>query len=315
MIRAALARATELLLVAFGASVLTFLMTRLVPGDAAQVMLGASDTSPERLAALRHQLGLDANWVTQYGRWIGHASRGDFGTSVWTGEPVLNEIAGRVGVTAELTILGLATAIILSIPAGCLMAALRSSAADYVVRVLTIVGVTMPSFWLGAMLLFGAGTWMPGVPLVGYVPFAEDPAQNLQRMILPVVALALPVVASLSRIVRAAMIEALGQDYVRTARAKGLSPRLVLFRHALRNALIPFTTSVGIMAGYLFGGSVVIEQVFALPGLGRLMVGAIAERNYPLIQAAILLATLVFVLVNFAVDLVYVAIDPRARAR
>ena len=132
-------------------------------------------------------------------------------------------------------------------------------------------------------------------------------------MVLPVVALALPVVATLSRVVRAAMVEALGQDYVRTARAKGLPPRVVLFRHALRNALIPFTTSVGIMAGYLFGGSVVIEQVFALPGLGRLMVGAIAERNYPLIQAAILLATLVFVAVNFLVDLLYVAIDPRAR--
>ncbi len=314
MIRAVSTRAGELLLVAFGASVLTFLMTRLVPGDAAQVMLGASDTSPERLAVLRHQLGLDENWVAQYGRWIGHAARGDFGTSVWTGEPVLHEIAGRVGITAELTLLGLALAILVSIPAGCLMAALRSSAADYTVRVLTIVGVTIPSFWLGSMLLFGAGRLTPGIPLVGYVPFGEDPWQNLQRMILPVIALALPVVATLSRIVRAAMIEALGQDYVRTARAKGLPPRLVLFRHALRNALIPFTTSVGIMAGYLFGGSVVIEQVFALPGLGRLMVGAIAERNYPLIQAAILLATLVFVLVNFAVDLVYVAIDPRARA-
>ncbi len=314
MIRAISARMAELLLVAFGASVLTFLMTRLVPGDAAQIMLGASDTSPERLAVLRHQLGLDENWIIQYASWIGHALRGDFGASVWTGEPVLGEIAGRVGVTVELTLLGLAVAILLSIPAGCLMAALRSSAADYTVRVLTIVGVTIPSFWLGAMLLFGAGRLMPSMPLVGYVPFAEDPAQNLQRMILPVIALALPVVATLSRIVRAAMIEALGQDYVRTARAKGLPPRLVLFRHALRNALIPFTTSVGIMAGYLFGGSVVVEQVFALPGLGRLMVGAIAERNYPLIQAAILLATLVFVLVNFLVDLVYVAIDPRARA-
>lgn len=314
MIRAVSTRAGELLLVAFGASVLTFLMTRLIPGDAAQVMLGASDTSPERLAVLRHQLGLDENWMFQYGRWIGHAASGDFGTSVWTGEPVLHEIVGRVGITAELTLLGLALAILVSIPAGCLMAALRSSAADYIVRVLTIVGVTIPSFWLGSMLLFGAGRLTPGIPLVGYVPFGEDPWQNLQRMILPVIALALPVVATLSRIVRAAMIEALGQDYVRTARAKGLPPRLVLFRHALRNALIPFTTSVGIMAGYLFGGSVVIEQVFALPGLGRLMVGAIAERNYPLIQAAILLATLVFVLVNFAVDLVYVAIDPRARA-
>jgi peptide/nickel transport system permease protein len=314
MIRAMLARGAELLFVLFGVSVLTFLMIRLVPGDAAQIMLGASDTSPERLAALRHRLGLDAPMVVQYARWIWHALHGDFGTSVWTGAPVLGEIAGRVGVTAELTLLGMLVAIVLAIPAGCLMAALRASAADYAVRILSIVGVTMPSFWLGAMLLYGAGRVLPGVPLVGFVPFAQAPAANLQRMILPVLALALPVVATLARVVRAAMIEALGQDFVRTARAKGLSEWLVVFRHALRNALIPFCTSVGIMAGYLFGGSVVIEQVFALPGLGRLMVGAIAERNYPLIQAAILLATATFVAINFLVDLVYVAIDPRAQA-
>jgi peptide/nickel transport system permease protein len=313
MIGAVLARAGELLFVAFGVSVLTFLMIRLVPGDAAQMMLGASDVSPERLAALRHQLGLDESLVAQYARWIWRALHGDLGISVWTGAPVLDEIAGRVGVTFELTLLGLLAAIAISIPAGCLMATLRSSAADYGVRILSIVGVTIPSFWLGAMLLFGAGKMLPGIPLVGYVPFADEPWTNLQRMILPVIALALPVVSTLARIVRSAMIEALGQDFVRTARAKGLPERVVVFRHALRNALIPFCTSVGIMAGYLFGGSVVVEQVFALPGLGRLMVGAIAERNYPLIQAAILLATATFVLVNFCVDMIYVAIDPRAR--
>jgi peptide/nickel transport system permease protein len=313
MIRALLGRIAELLFVAFGVSVLTFLMIRLVPGDAAQVMLGASDTSPERLAALRHQLGLDQPLFYQYADWIWRALHGDFGTSAWTGMPVIEEIAGRVGVTAELTILGLLVAVVLAIPAGCLMAALRSSTADYAVRILSIAGVTIPSFWLGAMLLYGAGVFAPGVPLIGWVPFADAPLENLQRLLLPVTALALPVVATLARVVRAAMIDALGQDYVRTARAKGIGEFMVVFRHALRNALIPFTTSLGIMAGYLFGGSVVIEQVFALPGLGRLMVGAIVERNYPLIQAAILLATTVFVLVNFCVDVVYVAIDPRAR--
>ena len=204
-------------------------------------------------------------------------------------------------------------AIVLALPAGCAMAALRSSAADYAVRLLSIVGITLPSFWLGTLLLYGAAALAPGVPLIGWVPFARDPLANLSHIALPVVAIALPVVASLARIVRAAMLEALRQDYVRTARAKGLSERVVLFRHALRNALIPFVTNAGIMAGYLFGGSVVIEQVFALPGLGRLMVGAIAERNYPLVQAAILLATMVFVLVNALVDLLYAAIDPRVR--
>jgi ABC-type dipeptide/oligopeptide/nickel transport system permease component len=161
MIKAALSRATELLLVAFGVSVLTFLMIHLVPGDAAQVMLGASDVAPERVAALRHQLGLDQSLIGQYLHWIGGALHGDFGRSVWTGEPVIGEIAGRVGVTVELSVLGLILAILLAVPAGCLMATMRTSAADYAVRVLSIIGVTIPSFWLGAMLLFGAGVLTP----------------------------------------------------------------------------------------------------------------------------------------------------------
>ena len=314
MTRALLLRGADLLFVAFGVSVLTFLMIHLIPGDAAQIMLGAADASPEKVAALRARLGLDRPLVVQYALWIGHALAGDFGLSIWTGRPVLEEIAGRVGVTIELTLLGLASAIVIAIPLGCLMATLRSSMADYVTRVVSIVGVTIPSFWLGTMLIYGTSALLPGVQVVGWVPFAIDPIGNLQRMILPVVALALPALAGLSRIVRAAMLEALTQDYVRTARAKGVSEARVIFAHALRNALIPFVTAVGIILGYQFGGSVVVEQVFALPGLGRLMIGAITERNYPLIQAAILLATVVFVVVNFLVDVLYLAIDPRARA-
>jgi peptide/nickel transport system permease protein len=314
MIRTVLLRALELALVAFGVSVLTFLMVRLVPGDAAQLMLGASDASPERIATLRHALGLDRSFVVQYAIWMGNVLHGDFGTSIWTGRPVLEEIAGRVPVTLELTCLGLAVALVLAVPLGCLMATVHAPTADVALRVLSIVGVTVPSFWLGTMLLYGAGRLAPGVPMVGWVRFADDPVGNLQRMVLPTIALALPVLTTLARVVRAAMLDALSQDYVRTARSKGLSEMRVVFVHALRNALIPFTTSAGIMAGYLFGGSVVVEQVFALPGLGRLMVGAIAERNYPLVQAAILLATATFVLVNFAIDLIYAAIDPRVRA-
>jgi peptide/nickel transport system permease protein len=315
MTQALLRRLGELAFVAFGVSVLSFLMVRLIPGDAVQIMLGANaEVTPDRIAALRHQLGLDQPIVTQYLHWLGRVLHGDFGTSLWTGRPVIEEIAGRVGVTAELTVLGLLAAIVLAVPAGCLMAAFRSSAGEYAVRILSIVGITVPSFWLGTMLLYGTVAWLPGFAAVGWVPFAQDPLGNLRRVVLPVISLALPVVASLARIVRAAMLDALRQDYVRTARAKGLRERVVLFRHALRNALIPFVTNAGIMAGYLFGGSVVVEQVFALPGLGRLMVGAIAERNYPLIQAAILLATLTFVLVNAIVDLIYAAIDPRVRS-
>ncbi len=307
------ARLAQLLLVTFGVSVLAFLLIHLIPGDAAQLTLGAEDISPEKLAAVRAEMGLDRPLVVQYGIWLSHVLRGDLGRSISTGAPVLEEIAGRVGVTVELTLLSLAAAVLLAIPTGCLMAVLRGSWADVATRLVTIIGVTMPGFWLGTMLLYGADAVLPGVPLVGWVPFSQDPAGNLQRMVLPVIALALPVLAALARVLRASMQEILFAEFIRVARAKGLGEARVIFRHALSNALIPFITSAGILAGYLFGGSVVIEQVFALPGLGRLMVGAIAERNYPLLQAALLLATTVFVLTNFLVDLLYLAVDPRTR--
>lgn len=314
MLGSLLKRLGELAVVAMGVSVLTFLMIRLIPGDAVQVMLGANaEATPGQIAALRSQLGLDQSVFTQYVGWIGRALHGDLGTSVWTGRPVLEEILPRVGVTAELTGLALVAAAALAVPLGCLMATARRRWADYGVRIVSIVGITMPSFWLGTLLLYGVASLAPEAQVLGWVPFADDPWGNLQRAALPVMALALPVLASLARVVRASMVEVMRQDYIRTARAKGLPERTVVAVHALRNALLPFLTSFGIMAGYLFGGSVVVEQVFALPGLGRLMVGAIAERNYPLVQASILLATLTFVAVNALVDALYAVVDPRVR--
>lgn len=300
------------MIVAFGVSVLTFSMIRLIPGDAVQVTLGANaEVSPAQIATIRTRLGLDQSMPVQYGQWLWRALHGDFGTSVWTGRPVLEEILPRIGVTAELTLLALLGAGLLAIPLGCAMAG--SGPARGPLRLLGIVGITTPSFWLGTLLLYGAAALLPGVAVVGWVPFTQNPAGNLARMALPVLALALPVLAALARVLRASLTEALGQDYIRTAHAKGLTRRRVVLAHALRNALLPFLTSFGITAGYLFGGSVVVEQVFALPGLGRLMVGAIAERNYPLVQASILLATLAFAAVNALVDLLYAAIDPRLR--
>ena len=309
-------RLIDLATVLFGVSVAVFLMIRLIPGDAVQIMLGANtEITPDRIAALRGRLGLDRPVIEQYFTWAGGILRGDFGVSVWTGRPVIQEIASRVCVTAELTLLSLALAIALAVPAGCITAYLRSSLSDYIIRILTIAGITVPSFWLGAMLILLFYVYFPGYPSVGYVPFAEAPWENLKRMLLPSIALGLPVMAMLTRIVRTSMLDALGQDYIRTARAKGLGEFRVVFKHALRNALIPFVTAAGIMLGYLFGGSIVVEQVFALPGLGRLMLGAISERNYPLIQAAILLVTAAFVVVNFCIDMLYFAIDPRMRAK
>jgi peptide/nickel transport system permease protein len=313
--RLVLARLVDLLFVLFCVSVIVFFMIRLVPGDAVAIMLGANtEVTPERMADLRARIGLDRPIVEQYLRWIGAALAGDLGRSLWTGRPVLDEIAVHVWPTLQLTLLSLAIGAGLAVPAGCLMAKLRGRTADAVMRVVTVVGLTVPNFWLGIVMILTLATLAPTLQALGYVPFAGDPWGNLGRLILPAIALSLPILANLSRLLRSAMLDALAQDYIRTARAKGASETSVLYRHALRNALIPFVTSVGIMTGYLLGGAIVVEQVFAIPGLGRLILGAIGERNYPLLQATILLVTSGFVLINFLVDLLYLAIDPRVRA-
>lgn len=311
-----LGRLVDLAVVLFGVSVIVFLMVRLIPGDAVAIMLGANtEITPERIAELRARLGLDRPLLEQYGMWIGAVLRGDLGTSIWTGRPVLGEIAASLGPTLQLTFLSVAVGAGLSIPLGAFMAQARGGASEVAVRVGAIAGLTIPSFWLGIVAILVMARLLPGVSTLGYVPFFEDPLGNLQRMVLPVFALSLPMLANLSRLVRSAMLDALSQDYIRTARAKGASRRRVVYRHALRNALIPFVTSVGVSFGYLLGGAIVVEQVFAIPGLGRLLLGAIAERNYPLIQATILVVTASFVLVNFAVDLLYAVIDPRVSRR
>lgn len=309
-------RLLDLFIVLLGVSILVFLMIRLIPGDAVAIMLGANtEITPERLLELRTRLGLDQSLTTQYLGWISDALRGDFGTSIWTGRSVISEIAANCWPTFELTLLSVVAGAGLSIPLGCFMASARGGFSEAIVRMTAIAGLTIPSFWLGIVLIFMAAAWFPGVSTIGYVPFSTDPMANLQRMLLPVIALSLPMLANLSRLVRSAMLDALSQDYIRTARAKGVGPRGIVYKHALRNALIPFITSVGVSTGYLLGGSIVIEQVFAIPGLGRLVLGAIAERNYPLVQATILVMTFSFVIVNFVVDLLYSVIDPRVSQR
>jgi peptide/nickel transport system permease protein len=305
-------RFIDLCFVLFGVSIIVFLMIRLIPGDAVAIMLGANtEITPDRIAELRDRLGLDDPLLVQYGHWLWGVVQGDLGTSIWTGRPVLGEIASAIWPTVELTALSVLVGAGLSVPIGAFMAQARGGAAEVAVRIGAIAGLTIPSFWLGIVSIFLVAKLLPGVSALGYVPFTDNPLGNLQRMVLPVIALSLPMLANLSRLVRSAMLDALGQDYVRTARAKGASRRRVVYRHALRNALIPFVTSVGVSVGYLLGGAIVVEQVFAIPGLGRLVLGAISERNYPLVQATILVITATFVLVNFAVDLLYAAIDPR----
>jgi len=307
-------RLLDLLIVLFGVSIIVFLIIRLIPGDAVAIMLGANtEITDTGLAELKARLGLDKPMFVQYWYWLGNALTGDFGESIWTGRPVISEIAANMWPTIELTLLATLIGAGLSVPVGCFMAQTRGSASEVTVRMFAIAGLTIPSFWLGIVSIFLVAKFLPGTSMLGYVPFTEDPIENLKRMILPVIALALPMLANLSRLIRSAMLDALNQDYIRTAKAKGASRRRIVYRHALRNALIPFITSVGVSTGYLLGGSIVIEQVFAIPGLGRLVLGAIAERNYPLVQATVLVMTTAFVLVNFTVDLLYAIIDPRIR--
>jgi peptide/nickel transport system permease protein len=308
------ARLFDLFLVLFCVSVIVFCMVRFIPGDAVAIMLGANtEVTPERIAALRSRIGLDRPIVEQYLTWAGAALRGDFGTSLWTGRPVAGEIALHVWPTVQLAVLALVLGAGLAVPVGCLMATWRGRFGDAVMRIVSVVGLTIPNFWLGIVMILALATFAPSLQALGYVPFTQDPLGNITRLLLPAIALALPILANLARLVRSAMLDALQQDYIRTARAKGASEFSVLYKHALRNALIPFITSTGIMTGYLLGGAIVVEQVFAIPGLGRLILGAIAERNYPLLQATILVVTSGFVLVNFAVDLLYTAVDPRVR--
>jgi peptide/nickel transport system permease protein len=307
-------RLIDLVIVLFGVSVITFLLIRLVPGDAVAIMLGANtEVTPERVAELRARIGLDQPMVIQYAQWIGAVLRGDFGLSLWTRQPVISEIAAHIWPTMELAFLALFLGAALAVPLGVLMARLRGKGWEIGLQIGSVVGLTVPSFWLGIMMILVLTAIAPQLQMLGYVPFLEDPLGNLARLILPAFALTLPILANLSRLVRSAMLDVLQQDYIRAARAKGVSERSILYKHALRNALIPFVTSVGIMTGYLLSGAIVVEQVFAIPGVGRLLLGAIAERNYPLLQATILLVTVVFVGVNFLVDMLYAFIDPRVR--
>ncbi len=305
-------RLLDLGFVLFGVSVLIFLMLRLIPGDAVAIMLGANiDITPERVEALRRQLGLHLPMHEQYVQWLGGVLRGDLGRSVWTGRPVTDEILGRLPVTLQLSAMALCFAIAVAFPLGILAARARGGGADAFVRLASIVGLTVPSFWIGVLMLYATSMYLPTWPTIGYVPFAEDPWGNLARMILPTIAVSLPMIAGLTRILRSSLLDVLSLDYIRTGRAKGLASRSLFYKHALRNAMIPVITVIGVQVGYLLSGVVVIEQVFAIPGLGRLVIGAINERNYPLAQGVILVATVVFVFVNLLVDLAYAWIDPR----
>jgi len=303
-------RFPSLLLTLFLISLVTFVVVQVVPGDPAQIILG-TEAPPEALADLRAQLGLHRPLPLQYLSWLTGVLRGDLGVSLRHGRPVATLIAERLPVTLSLATLSLSLAVLLAVPLGILAATHQHSALDYGVLLLAQAGLALPSFWIGILLILLFALSWRWLPSGGYVPWGESPLEALRSLVMPILALGLPVAGVLARLVRASMLEELSRDHIRTARAKGLSETQIIVRHVLRNALIPTVTLLGLQLGFLLGGSIVIEQVFALPGVGRLVLFAINNRDLPLIQGLVLFIAALVVTINFLVDMAYTWLDPR----
>jgi peptide/nickel transport system permease protein len=294
-------------------AVAVFALIRLIPGDPAQVLLGEG-ADRASLTLLHGQLGLDKTLPVQFLIWVGHALRGDLGNSISTGEPVTGLIVQRFQLTATVVLIAVAAATLIAICAGLMAAWRRHSATDLAVVTAATLVLAIPSFWLGLILLLVFGVKLGWLPVVGYVPFSEDGAQATLFLLLPVLTLTITESGVLTRMMRASSVEVLQMEYITHARAKGLSEAAVLLRHVFPNAFAPTLTLVGLTLGHLLGGIAVIETVFTLPGLGRLMVDSILARDYPVIQGCLLFTGLVYVLINLIVDLCYPLFDPRVTA-
>ena len=297
-----------------GVTLVVFLMLRLIPGTVVEQMIGADAVvSQEMVAQLKRFFGLDQSWWVQYGRWLGQLVQGDLGTSWRTGKPVVSLIRERLPVTAELTFLAVGLALVLGVAVGIVAAARRRTAVDQVAQVGALVGLSVPVFWQGTMLILFFSLYLRWMPPVVWVDFWADPRRNLTIMLLPALCLGTASAANIARTTRACMLDVLRSDYVRTASAKGLAGRVIVLKHAFKNALIPIVTVAGLQAGYLLGGTVVVEEVFTLPGVGRLVLWSIYQRDYPLTQSTILFIAALFMAINLAVDVLYGFLEPRIR--
>ena len=297
-----------LALVAVGA----FLLVHLVPGDPAMVMLG-SDATPQQIQTLRAQMGLDRSLPEQFVIWVGQSLHGNLGESFFLGRPVTQALMERLPATMQLATLSLVFSLLIGIPAGILAAVRQNSWWDQAVMVTAMAGISIPSFWLGLALILLFSVQLGWLPSGGYVPLSEDFWGGVRILILPSISLGLMQAALIARMARSSMLEVLRQDYVRTANAKGLAWARVTLKHALKNAMVPVITTVGTAFGVLLGGAVIVEIVFTYPGLGRLVVLAVQRRDYPLVQGALLLTSVIYVAVNLAVDLLYSVFDPRIK--
>jgi len=309
-----LRRLVQLIPTLFGISILVFALMRLLPGDVIRVLVGPElNITPEQRATLERMLGLDAPLHLQYLRWLGGVLTGDLGVSLRNSQPVTEILKQRFPITLELSILALLVSWIIAVPLGVLTAVRRKGWLEFFSQVIGLLGLSLPNFWLATMLLLVTSLWFRWQPSPLWVSIFEDPWTNLQMMILPVISLSAALIAAVMRMVRSSMLEVLGQDYIRTARAKGLSEWLTLARHALKNAFIPVVTVMGVQLGLLLGGAVVIEQIFGLPGIGWRILNGIYQRDYTLVQGGVLFVAVVFVLINLIVDLLYAYLDPRIR--
>jgi peptide/nickel transport system permease protein len=293
-------------------SILAFLLINLLPGDPAVVIAG-DQASPEAIAAVRHNLGLDKPLIEQLGIWFLHLLQGNFGASLMLNQSVVSAMGERLPVTLSLALLSIAITLPIGIFAGAVAAYYRQTWIDSCVMTLALLGVSAPAFWVAILSIILFSVTLRWFPTGGYTPFMQDPVLWLRSLVLPAVMLSLFQIGFLARMTRSAMLDVLSQDYVRTARAKGLSEWKTVSKHAFRNALILIVTAIGILLSTAIGGSVVIEQVFALPGVGRLVVQGILARDYPLVQGVMLIYGFAFVLINLAVDLIYTFADPRVR--
>jgi len=295
-----------------GITILVFLVTYFIPGDPARVLAGA-EAPPEVVAGLRHQWGLDRPVHVRYGFWMANIARGNLGESYFSHQTVLQLVRRAFPVTFELAMLSLLVALLIAVPSGIVSAVRPRSWFDLGATAAGFVGLSVPGFWLGIMLIYLFAVELRWLPAGGFAPLAGGLVHNLRSMILPAIALGTFASTQLMRYLRAGMLDVLNADYIRTARAKGLAAAMVLVRHAMRNALIPFMTVLGVQMGYLLGGTVITESVFALPGMGRLVLNAILNRDYQVATGIILLIATSFVLLNLAVDLLYPVLDPRVR--
>jgi len=294
-------------------SVLIFAGVRVIPGDVCRIVLQSPEVDQAQCDVLYARLGLDQPVIEQYFSWITNVLTGDFGTSLISDRSVWSQIEGRLGVTIELSLLAVMLAVCVGIPVGVYSALQQDKAGDYVLRFLTIGWLSMPSFWIATLLITFPAKWWGYASPVAYDSLFEDPLSNLEKLLLPAISLSLTLAGGVARITRSTMLEVLRQDYIRTARAKGLSESVVLSRHALKNAMLPVITVLGLQLGALLGGTVIIESIYALPGLGTLLLGSVTLKDFPQVQGIVLFFAVVVVVLNLIIDISYGWFDPRVR--